>query len=110
MQYAIAPILILLAAICNACMDVVTDHFDTSIFRNGDRTFYDHTKGSLGRKVFGYYFDFWHLCKTAMLICICGAIAWYKPMTQYPLLDFGYLGAVWMLVFDIFYNKLLRRK
>lgn len=100
----ISVIALILASICSANMDVVTDHFKTSIYKSFNPIFFDHTKGSLGKKIFGYYFDFWHLNKTAMLSFICLAIVAYKPITSHWYLDLASLGAIWILTFDIFYG------
>lgn len=104
----ISIIFIALASILDAFRDVITDHFATSIFCNSNRIFFDHTKGSLGRKILGYYFDAWHLAKSLQLVCYFLAILLYKSITPHLIIDFVIFGCVYIFVFDLFYGIIFR--
>lgn len=105
-----AYLLILLAAIANACMDRVETpiHFDDSIFHNKNKLFYSKVASSQKAFIPGtkYRFDFWHLCKSIMIILLVTAIVTYVPIFS-PLIDFCVMGIIWNQTFSFFYHKLL---
>ena len=118
----ISMILIFLSAICNSIMDVCSFHYENSVFSKLNPKFWnpaiswknkyidgDVSKGM--RKLFwkiNYptaFTDSWHFFKSSMIILIVGAIVLYKPVIS-PLIDFGIIGVIWNLTFNLFYNKL----
>jgi len=101
--------LVILAAILNSMMDTTTHHFSTSIFKNLDPKFWNpNVSWEYAKNINGFKLDFWHICKSLMLFSLMAAIVLYKPITKYPLLDWAILGSVWNIVFNTFYNKILR--
>jgi len=86
----VALILWILAAMCNAIMDTLVHHFDTSIFKNKDRMFWDpaiswrnkyvdrdSTKSIRKLWIFDYpvaFTDAWHFFKSLMIVCCCVTI------------------------------------
>lgn len=121
-------ILVALASICNACMDVTSFHWNESIFLNikdrDIRNFFctpqswrlkyvdgDPTKGR--RKILGMFnlhpafTDSWHLCKSIMIVLMCLAIVAYEPLINWWV-DLIILGTTWNLTFSLFYNKIFK--
>lgn len=121
-----------LAAACNASMDVVSFHYDKSIFKNLKRQYFDpslswrnkYIKGNpdYGRKTIFWtmvtlhpaFTDFWHLMKSLMVIFIC--IALLFPLEHciknnyFNLISlFVIYGFIWNMVFNLFYNKILKK-
>lgn len=111
----IAPILVALAAIFSAVMDRVEypAAFCVSIFKNKDQRFWLKTiSWHTAKRVGAYKLDSWHIAKSFSIFCWVGAII-NAPVVDgllYKLLIFGLLGAIWILVFNLFYNKLLVSK
>ena len=129
----ISCILIFLAAICDAIMDTSVDHYSTSIFNtpklnakwwNGASSWMNkYINGNPNSGLVKWYFglnkpvqltDAFHFFKMWMIIFICGAIAFYHPITA--LVQYGWfiypitilvLGTIWNLTFSLFYNKIL---
>lgn len=129
----ISIILITLAAICNAIMDICSHHYYYSVFTRFDDKFWnaihswankyidrDPSKGRI--KWFGglinkpvQFTDAWHLFKSMMIIFIISAIP-FCPKNElgldewmYYLLVIGIGGTTWNLTFNLFYNHLLRK-
>ena len=121
----ITILFLILAAICNAVMDVLSTRFYVSIFGNfKNRQFWDwniswRNKWSWGDKANGEKFflsssmlsfmtDGWHLAKGLMIVFISLAIVSYKPL--FGLIDIILFNCIWGIVFELFYTKLLIRK
>ncbi len=118
-------IFIILAAFCNAVMDVLSTRYYISIFSiPKNRQFWDwnmswRNKWQWGEKANGERFlfsstmlsfltDGWHLAKAIMLMFISFAIIFYKPMLG--VLDVFIFSIAWGLTFEFCYNKLLIKK
>jgi len=118
---------IALAAIFNSMMDIVSFHYQESIFMDYpkfrqflDANFswqnkYKNRDYKQGRRFFGsttflvWLTDGWHLFKCAMLLCFCIAIVFYKPLTN-PLLDI-FMFYVWFgIVFEFFFAYVLKKR
>lgn len=124
----ISLILISLAAILNAVMDVGQFHFSSSIFRNWNPKYYDGSiswknkyvdwdGGDKRRKkwFFGLlnvpvqFTDAWHLVKSLMIICLVSAVIMYEPVFKnYQWIDFFLFGSVWNISFMLFYDVAFR--
>lgn len=126
-------VLLALAAICNAVMDVSDHHYHKSIFRRFDnRLWWDgeiswknkYIDGDFNKGRVKWYFglnkpvqitDAWHFFKMWMIIFICGAIlsalfASFEPnWWNIPLLFLGY-GVTWNVTFSTFYNRIFKTK
>lgn len=104
MEQHLSYILIALAAICNAFMDIVeNENFHDSVFKNLNQKFwYKRESWKSATKVWGWKFDAWHLAKSLVIILICAAIVTYQPFII--LIDMIVLGTVWNLTFTIFYK------
>lgn len=111
MMFLVSYGLVCLAAIFNACMDTCEDdvHFNKSIFKNLDPTFFcKSVSWQYAKTLLGYRFDFWHLCKSAMIICLVGAIIVFILHHQWWV-HFISLGIIWNSTFTLFYHKILRK-
>jgi hypothetical protein len=92
----VSYILIILAAICNSAMDVVSFHYSTSIFTKlNNAQFFDPSiswtnkyidhdpKKGIRKWFFGLFYipvmftDFWHLCKTISIFALIGSVTCY---------------------------------
>ena len=121
----ITILFLILAAFCNAVMDVLSTRFYVSIFGNfKNRQFWDwniswRNKWQWGDKANGEKFflsssmlsfmtDGWHLAKAFMIVFISLAIVSYKPL--FGLIDIILFNCIWGIVFELFYTKLLIRK
>ena len=99
------------AAILNAAMDTVTHHYSTSVFKDLDRRFYEPAiSWKYAKNIFGYKFDFWHICKSLMIISIVIFATSYQSITNNKLLDIFILGAIWNIIFNLFYNKVFKSR
>jgi hypothetical protein len=96
-------ILILLAAICNAVMDVLSFHYHSSIFRYMNESFWNPEKSWVKKFIpfTKYRLDAWHVFKSLM---ICFLLLAAFGLTW----KFFLAGAIWILTFNLFYNKVLR--
>jgi len=89
--------ILVIAGNLNACMDVVANCFDSSVFAKLNRKFFDPSESwknkwkynkatkayteeafFLSSTILVCFTDFWHLCKTAMLLLIFISAALYK--------------------------------
>jgi hypothetical protein len=92
-------VFIILAAICKAVADTIAHHYDTSIFR-GKKFFNPEIQGKK-LPFTNYPFDGWHVANSLMIFFFCLAVFWF---TWKLLLS----GALFIIVFNLFYNKILR--
>lgn len=101
-------ILLIVAAIFKAVADTVDHHFDSSIFRRMDVTFWDRDISSnKAKRIFNYKIDAWHLSQSAMIICMVFAMIFHQnKLAWYWEVVIG--GTLWNIVFNTFYNKILR--
>ena len=76
----LSVIFILLAAACNAVMDVLLYHFDTSVFKHLDRQFFDP------------------------------CISWYNKYNGGRVENGQIKWSWWNVIFSLFYDKILNRK
>lgn len=106
----LSAILLILAAISNAVMDSLEEgRFQRSVFRKFNPKFwYKEESWKYAKRVFKYPIDAWHLAKSLMCIFITFAIS---VNIHFPLLgSVVILGGIWILIFNLLYNKLLRKK
>jgi len=122
-MWIISIILIIIAGICNAIMDVLKTRYNTSIFT--ELKYQQWLKPSLSWKnkwkdgdinkgprffgsstFFSFITDFWHLSKTIMLVCIMLAIVFYVPLFTWYF-DFAIYYISFTIPFEIFYSKIL---
>jgi hypothetical protein len=116
-------IFICLAAISNAVMDNIKDHWYKSVFNSKrfNRQWWDPELGWQNKykviDIDGYYIrnnipvqvsDAWHLFKSLMIIFLCASIVTYKPL--FGLWDILIFGTVWNATFSLFYNWILISK
>ncbi len=119
----VSLILVIIAGILNAVMDVVSVRYWNSIFsnyselwqfidsnvswknkwKNGDRTQGERFFGSSTFLV--WTTDAWHLSKTLMLLCFSIAIVSYKPIIH-PIIDCIGYWLVFGAVFELFWSKI----
>lgn len=114
----ISILLILIAALFNAIMDVISFHYSRSVFSGlgydkwldpyiSWRNKYNNGKPELGRNAIPIFLtDVWHFAKSSMLTCIILAIVLYNPVIG-RIWDFTIMGFGWIIVFNSFYNKIL---
>jgi hypothetical protein len=103
-----------LAGVFDAFMDTIDEgHFGNSIFRNMNPKFwYKAESWKWAKKIGGYPLDAWHLAKSLMWICVSlGAVVYHYFGSIFPFwpLDFGAIGLVIMLTFNIFYNHIFKK-
>ena len=103
----ISYLLILLAAICNAVMDILeNENFSSSVFRNLDpKWWYKRESWKYAKKIFGWKYDGWHVFKSTTIILLVLAIVLYRPVLN-PVLDFFIMGGIWNATFSYTYKKL----
>ena len=114
---------IILAAILNAAMDILSYRYDLSVFskytrlkqftipalswqnkwKNGDRKQGERFFGSSTFLV--WTTDAWHLFKTLMLACYSIAIVTYSPMIH-PIVDAIAYWIIFGIVFELFWAKI----
>ena len=123
----ISCIFFFLAAICSAIMDNLSQHWFKSKFKKFNNQWWNpeiswknkYINGDWknGEKhIFIYKFikikypiiltDAWHFFKFLMVFCIVLATTTYTPFLGF-FIDVLLLGLVWILTFNIFYDKVL---
>ena len=122
----ISLILVMLAAICNAVIDVVSFHYAKSVFSKLNRQWWDpyvswknkYVNWDGGKRtektIWGIKYptaltDAWHFFKSTMLTLVILAIVLYKPFIN-PFIDFVVIGIGWNVAFNLFYNRIFRLK
>ena len=106
----ITAALILLAAIFKAIADTLDHHFYTSIFlRWKDKPFWNplHERNDAVKRIFSYPIDAWHLANSGMIVCFIVAVS-VSNLNYYWLIQVVGGGILFNLVFNLFYNKILR--
>ena len=103
-----AEILLVCAAMFKAVADTVDHHFDSSIFRRMDVKFWDRDISSdKAKRVFNCKIDAWHISQSLMIVCMVLAVILHqRKLEWYYELVIG--GVLWNIVFNTFYNKILR--
>jgi hypothetical protein len=100
-----------LAAIFKAIADTLKDHYDTSVFKWKNRRFWDP---SVSWEYVGYvrftkyHPDAWHLFNSALIISFSLAIVLHKSIVPWYF-EVMIAGLVYNAVFNLFYNKILRK-
>ena len=107
-----AFILVVIAAIANACMDRVetTIHFNASVFRDLNPKFFSKVDSAGAKRLpfTNYPINFWHICKSVM-ICSLLAIPFVHNTLFHPLIDYVIFGLLYNITFELFYSKILRK-
>ena len=120
----ISVLLILIAGIFNACMDVLRYRYDTSIFRFWKNQNWVNPSLSWPNKwkpttkigdlimstVLVWVTDFWHLCKFLMLMAIMSSVVLYQPHLINWWVDLLLIYSTFTVIFEIFYSKILIKK
>jgi hypothetical protein len=97
--------LIALSAILWAAMDTLAFHRPVSIWKNAS-DFWTVDKGAF-LPYTRYRWNAWHIAKSGVLACLIGAAVLYKPLLGHWL-DFFAVGAAWIAVFNVFFNRILK--
>ncbi len=122
----VTSFLIVGAAICNAIMDKLAHHYNKSIFTELDPRFWNPNMSWLNkyvgrnpdkghRKVWVFKYpvaltDAWHLFKSLMLVFLMAAVVCYSYAgVWWAVSDFLFLGGIWILTFNLFYNIILAK-
>lgn len=110
---------VILPLICVACVaffkavsDTLVHHFDTSVFKWLNRRFWDPAVSSAVApflRFTRYKIDAWHISNSCMIVALCAAVALHRPVLAWWW-EVGILGLWFNLVFNVFYDRLLRRK
>lgn len=107
-MYWLSEILLILAALFKAVADTVDHHFDSSIFRRLEPSFWDRDISSdKAKRIFGYKIDAWHITQSIMIVCMILAAIFHEQKLWWPF-ELIIAGTAWNLCFNLFYNKILR--
>ena len=119
----ISLILVILAAIFNSIMDVISLKYEKSRFINYPnlryfidpeiswKNKYKNNIPKRGEKFFGsstflvWTTDLWHLAKTLMLVCFSIAIITYIPIIH-PIVDAIIYWVIFGVIFELFWSKI----
>ena len=105
----ITYILVAIAAIINALMDVLENEnfYESTITKNWNPNFwYKRESWKHSTRILGYRVDGWHICKTLWICLLMAAIVLYKPVLPYW--DFIVLGIIHNIIFSITYHKIFK--
>lgn len=100
------------AAFFKAVADTLTHHFDTSVFKCKDRRWWDPAISwqHVGLLRFTKYRpDAWHLANSGMIICFIACAVLHRPLYLWWI-ELAIGGTLYNVAFNLFYNKILRRK
>lgn len=102
----ISAILILLAAVCNAVMDILeNENFSSSAFKNLNPMFwYKRESWKYAKRIINWKFDGWHVFKSSMIVLLMLAVVLYKPIFGW--VDFVLFGLLWNCTFNLTYKLL----
>lgn len=101
---------IILAGFFKAVADTLQHHFDSSIFKTGERKFWDPIiswKYAGYLKFTRYRLDGWHLANSGMIIAFCVAVVCYQSTWSWYI-ELLAAGLLFNLSFNLFYNRILR--
>ena len=118
--------LVAIAATCNSVMDTSVEHYKGSILERYNPLFWNYAiswknkytnhKESEGISPFyklpfmQSFSDAWHLSKSVMIIALCAAISLTTVIPlSFFLIQMALYGIIWNVVFNLFYNHLLRK-
>jgi len=118
----ISFILMFIAGVANACMDVIKYHWDKCIFTTWSNQNWINPalswpnkwkpKTKLGDLIMStilvWVTDFWHFCKALMLTAIMASIIFYTPLINWWI-DFILLYSIFTITFELFFSKILIR-
>lgn len=111
MSTVLAIFLLLLSAIFKAVSDTLQHHYSTSIFKNLNPGWWNPAVSWQKVKLIpftSYRPDAWHLSNSFMIVCFVLFGTLYGQLFNWWI-DTIILGAVWILMFNLFYDKVLRR-
>ena len=102
---------IILAGIGYAFIDRIDDeNFRESIFKNWNEKFwYKRVSWIYAKRIFKYPVDAWHLGKSFVIISFVLAAVFYKPVVNWWL-DALACGIIYIITFNIFYNRIFEKK
>jgi hypothetical protein len=109
----LTAVFILLAGVCKAVADTLQHHFQQSVFKWWDPRFWD---GAVSwqyahyLKFTRYKIDGWHIANSLMILFFCLAIAFHKTGRFDVFLEVIMYGGLFDIAFNIFYNKILKKK
>jgi hypothetical protein len=100
-------IFLAIAAIANATMDTLKDHYSVSIFKNKNKYFWNPTYSWNAKPLFlGIVeLDAWHLFKYIMLASLFATAVFYVPILPYHL-DLPAMFVWWSAWFELHYSKI----
>lgn len=111
MTYLWSYLLVFIAAAFNACNDITDEevHFNKSIFKNLDATFFCKSISWKYHKPFLgiVHLDFWHLCKYVWIGSLLGAVVVFRIHHQWWV-HYISMAAIWFVTFELFYSKILK--
>ena len=105
------------ASLFNSLMDVSMFNFENSILKSKNNIWNDWWTDRTHKFWILQLNDGWHFCKMLMVGFIVISIVLYEPIVRLPeylftslVIDFLIYSVVWIVVFNLFYDKILRRK
>lgn len=105
------------ASLFNALMDVSMFNFENSILKSKNNIWNDWWKDRTHKFWILQLNDGWHFCKMFMIGFVVISVVLYEPIIRIPdylflslLIDFAIYSAVWIVAFNLFYDKILQRK
>ena len=126
----ISLLLVALAAICNAVMDVISFHYKQSIFTKFNPQWWNpaiswknkyidwdndvrmekviYIGNLFSIKYPTFLTDAWHFFKSLMIVLLGFAIVLYNPVVNIYV-DIILVGLAWNLTFNVFYNKIFKK-
>ena len=119
----VSIILMIIAGIFNAVMDVLKTRFDKSIFQDWKAQqwinpslswvnkwrFESKAMDFLMSTVFVWLTDLWHFAKMMMLMCIAFAVVFYSPILTWWA-DVLIMYCAFTMPFELFYSQIFIRK
>lgn len=123
--WIIVLLCLFLIAVCarwNAAMDRTDFDFETSIWKHKDPKYYNkQVSWKYAKKIFGWPDDFWHWCKSKMLVwllifpaLLITCLLYYKYMFTIPIFILVFFtswivcGFAWNLTFNLYFNKIFK--
>lgn len=105
MSTALTAALVIIAAVCSACMDTLNFRRSVSVWRNAG-AYWTVDKGGF-LPLTKYRWNAWHNAKSLQLMCLFSIWPVYH-VVLHPVADIAIAGFIYIQVFNLFFDHLFK--
>jgi len=108
MKKLLSFIFVAIAAVLNAVLDTLKDHFSVSVFKNLNPKFWNpQVSYATSITLFGVHWDAWHIIKYAFIASIFMAIVMFEQVFKWWV-EFIMFFLLWWIFFELFYTYIFK--